>query len=136
VRDKFNAISSGVTKAVGSPLALFAALSIILIWAAIGPIFSFSDTWQLVINTLTTLVTFVMVFVIQASQNRDSKALHLKIDELILSIEGARNEMITAETATEEEIAAHAQEYASVAAKATDEAAIAPSQQQDEAENN
>jgi low affinity Fe/Cu permease len=87
------------------------ALSILIIWGFTGPVFHFSDTWQLVINTGTSLVTFLMVFVIQASQNRDSKALHLKIDELIRAIENARTEMVDLEERPEAELKALADEF-------------------------
>jgi low affinity Fe/Cu permease len=97
MRDVFNAISDRITRALGSPFALAIAAAIILVWLLTGPVFGFSDTWQLVINTATTIVTFLMVFVIQASQNRDSKAIHAKLDELIRSIRSARNEFLDAE---------------------------------------
>ena len=82
---------------MGSPFALLIAVAVILIWALTGPLFAFSDTWQLAINTGTTIVTFLMVFVIQNSQNRDSKAIHAKLDELIRAIDSARNEFMDAE---------------------------------------
>src|SRR4029079_7289501 len=97
MRDVFNAIADRITRALGSPFALAIAAAIILVWVLTGPVFGFSDTWQLVINTATTIVTFLMVFVIQASQNRDSKAIHAKLDELIRSIRSARNEFLDAE---------------------------------------
>jgi low affinity Fe/Cu permease len=86
------------------------AIGVIVVWAITGPLFHFSDTWQLAINTGTTIVTFLMVFVIQTSQNRDSKAIHIKLDELIRAIEGARDEFITTEEATEETVKRRAQE--------------------------
>ena len=90
--------------AVGSPGAfLLAALSIV-IWAAIGPIFHFSDTWQLVINTATTIITFLMVFLIQNTQNRDTKALHLKLDELLRGVGGARTSLVNLESLSDEEL--------------------------------
>jgi low affinity Fe/Cu permease len=104
VRDRFNHLSSRITSAVGSPYALVIAVGLVIIWAASGPIFNFSETWQLVINTGTTIITFLMVFVIQASQNRDSKALHLKLDEVIRAVEGARNEFISTERSSEEQL--------------------------------
>lgn len=87
----------------------------IAVWAITGPIFGFSDTWQLFINTATTIVTFLMVFVIQNSQNRDSKAIHIKLDELIESIEGARNRIVLAEQETEEEQERDIEELTNVA---------------------
>jgi len=95
--DRFLEVSDGVTETLGTPWALAGAILLILVWALSGPLFRFSDTWQLVINTATTIVTFWMVFVIQTSQNRQSKAVQFKLDELIRSIPGARNRMIEAE---------------------------------------
>ncbi len=80
------------------------AISVVMIWAATGPFFQFSQTWQIVINTATTIVTFLMVFALQHSQNRNDKALHLKIDELIKAVQGARNEIAGVEEKTEQEI--------------------------------
>jgi low affinity Fe/Cu permease len=104
VRDVFDHVADRVTKAVGSPVAVGLAVLVIVIWAVTGPVFGFSDTWQLAINTGTTIITFLMVFVIQTTQNRDSEALHLKLDELIRAMQGARNEFITVEHESEEEL--------------------------------
>jgi low affinity Fe/Cu permease len=103
VRKRFNASVDAIIKALGSPSALLVAALVIVVWAITGPIFHFSDTWQLVINTGTTIVTFLMVFVIQNGQNRDSKAVHIKLDELIRAVEGARDRMALAELETDEE---------------------------------
>ncbi len=89
----------------------FAMTMLCVIWALSGPIFAFSDTWQLVINTATTVVTFLMVFLIQNTQNRDSLAIHLKLDELLSSIEEADNEVMLAEHATDDELEALKQRY-------------------------
>jgi low affinity Fe/Cu permease len=97
VRDLFNHLADRVTRSMGSPFALAAAAAIIVVWAVTGPIFGFSDTWQLAINTGTTIVTFLMVFVIQNAQNRDAKAVHAKLDELIRAVDAARNEFVDAE---------------------------------------
>ncbi len=97
------------------------ALLIIVVWAITGPLFHFSDTWQLVINTGTTIVTFLMVFLIQNTQNRDTIALQLKIDELIRSIEGAHNVLLDLEELTEEELEEIRKRYAALALKARDE---------------
>src|ERR1044071_10218381 len=102
--DRFRAAADSVTRVVGTPWAMRLAVVVVLVWALTGPIFGFSDTWQLVINTGTTIVTFLMVFAIQTSQNRDATALHLKIDELISAHPEARNRLITEEQATEKEI--------------------------------
>ncbi len=101
MHDRFRRLSGIITNAVGSPFALLVAIGVIVAWAVTGPLFGFSDTWQLAINTGTTVVTFLMVFVIQASQNRDGKAIQLKLDELIRANRGARNEMIDVEDASE-----------------------------------
>jgi low affinity Fe/Cu permease len=102
MRDLFNHMADRVTRAMGSPFALAASAGIILVWAVTGPIFGFSDTWQLAINTGTTIVTFLMVFVIQNSQNRDAKAVHAKLDELIRAVGPARNVFVDAEEEPEE----------------------------------
>src|SRR5690349_21520292 len=125
MRDRFNQGASQITARLGSPYALVAAVGIVVIWALSGPFFAFSETWQLVINTGTTIITFLMVFVIQASQNRDSKALHLKLDEVIRAVEGARNELIGAEVSTEEEIRAHEEEFLRIAERSGTAAAEA-----------
>ena len=97
-------MADGVTRVVGTPWAMLVALAVVIAWALTGPIFSFSDTWQLVINTGTTIVTFLMVFAIQTSQNRDATALHLKIDELIRAHPEARNWLMAEELASQAEI--------------------------------
>jgi low affinity Fe/Cu permease len=104
MHEVFNRIARHVSSAAGSPWAFAIAFGTIIVWAITGPIFGFSDTWQLVINTGTTIVTFLMVFLIQNTQNRDSRALHLKLDEVIRSMEGARNEIIDMEDATDEDL--------------------------------
>jgi low affinity Fe/Cu permease len=100
----FQKMSNKVTRATGSPIAFITALTIVLLWAVTGPIFGFSDTWQLVINTGTTIVTFLMVFIIQQSQNKDTVAIHLKLNELIACNEKASNQLIDIEDLTEEEL--------------------------------
>jgi low affinity Fe/Cu permease len=99
----FGKMSDKVAKATGSPFTFVASCLCILIWAAVGPLFGFSDTWQLVINTGTTIITFLMVFLIQNTQNRDSAALHAKMDELIRS-SAAQNAFIGIEHLPEEEV--------------------------------
>lgn len=100
----FERFSNWATNATGSSAAFFTAISIIIIWAVTGPVFGYSDTWQLIINTGTTIVTFLMVFLIQKSQNKDSKAVHLKLNELLASHEGASNRMVDIEDLSEEEL--------------------------------
>ena len=100
----FDRFSRKVTLVTGRPAAFIIAFFIIVIWAVTGPVFGFSDTWQLVINTGTTIITFLMVFVIQQSQNKDTIALHLKLNELIAATRGTSNRLIDIEDLTEEEL--------------------------------
>lgn len=100
----FEKISHYCTEFAGSTPAFIIALFVILAWIITGPIFNFSDTWQLVINTGTTIITFLMVFLIQRAQNKDSKAVHLKLNELIASLKGPSNRLVDAEDLNEEEI--------------------------------
>ncbi|MDB4933993.1 MAG: hypothetical protein JWP87_965 [Labilithrix sp.] len=102
--DLFRRIASRTSHGVGSPWAFIAAATVIVLWSITGPVFRYSDTWQLVINTCTTIVTFLMVFLIQNTQNRDSHALHLKLDELIRSNEVARNRLMGLEDLTDAEL--------------------------------
>lgn len=100
----FHKFAARVSSLVGSPLAFVAAIFVILFWALSGPAFGFSDTWQLIINTGTTVVTFLIVFLIQNTQNRDAKATHLKLDELIKAVRGARAGLINVEELSDEEL--------------------------------
>jgi low affinity Fe/Cu permease len=100
----FNRISTVVTRAAGRPGASIIAFSLIIVWALCGPFFDYSDTWQLVINTSTTIITFLMVFIIQQSQNKDALAVQLKLNELIACQELASNRLIDIEDLTEEEL--------------------------------
>lgn len=100
----FNRLANSCAHLLGTPLAFGIALGIIVIWAATGPLFEFSDTWQLVINTGTTIVTFLMVFLIQNTQNRDSAAIQLKLDEVIRCTRGARNAMLDLEKLSQEDL--------------------------------
>jgi low affinity Fe/Cu permease len=102
--DWFGNCSSSVSVWLGSKWAFAAAACVILIWGGIGPVFHYSDTWQLVINTGTTIVTFLMVFLIQNTQNRDARAINLKLDELIHAIDKARNTMIDIENLSDVEL--------------------------------
>jgi low affinity Fe/Cu permease len=100
----FRKFAHKAAELVGSPWAFTVAVVVIIGWAACGPIFKFSDTWQLIINTATTVVTFLMVFLIQNTQNRDAKAIHLKLDELIKAVEGARTELVDLEEMSDQEL--------------------------------
>lgn len=102
--DTFHKLSVKIANKLGNAWAFFIALSVILVWAITGPIFSFSDTWQLIINTSTTIVTFLMVFVIQNTQNRDGRAMQLKLDELISSSRAARSEFVDIEELSDSEL--------------------------------
>lgn len=104
MNDSFRRVAHKVGESAGSPKAFLVALAVILAWVMTGPYFHYSDTWQLVINTGTTIVTFLMVFLIQNMQNRDSKALHLKMDEIIRSIEAARDDFIDLEEMTDKQL--------------------------------
>jgi len=100
----FERFSNWATAATGSSAAFLIAIAVIVVWLVTGPVFKYSDTWQLIINTGTTIVTFLMVFLIQKSQNKDSKAIHLKLNELLASHQGASNRMVDIEDLTEKEL--------------------------------
>jgi len=117
----FKRFADGVASAAGQPLAFALACLVIVAWSVSGPFFGFSDTWQLVINTGTTIVTFLMVFVIQNTQNRDGKALQLKLDELIRATEGAHNALLDLEELNEKDINRLRNVYVALAAKARDD---------------
>jgi len=109
--ERFRRFAAWVSEATGHPAAFIAALSLVVGWLVTGPLFHFSDTWQLVINTGTTIVTFLMVFLIQATQNRESRALHLKLDELLRAMGGAREDLEDLEDATEAELKKYEEEF-------------------------
>jgi low affinity Fe/Cu permease len=104
-RDVFQGFASQASYVVGSKWAFLGAVLIIMCWAILGSYFRYSDTWQLVINTATTIITFLMVFLIQNTQNRDARAIHLKLDELIRCLDLAHNDMINVEKLSDEELA-------------------------------
>src|SRR5687767_8706497 len=106
-----------IARFAGTPIAFTVSLMVIVVWAIVGPIFHFSDSWQLVINTSTTIVTFLMVFLIQNMQNRDAKAIHLKLDELIRAMKGARNNLVMLENLSEEELEMLEKQFSRLAAK-------------------
>ena len=103
-RSWFARFARVVARAAGRPVTFVIATATILVWAITGPLFGFSDTWQLVVNTATTIVTFLMVFLIQNTQNRDTEALQVKLDELIRAVDGARNTMLNIEELDEDEL--------------------------------
>ena len=107
----FYQLARRTSEAVGSPIASSLAVIVIIVWAITSPIFRFSDTWQLVIDTETTIVTFLMVFLIQNSQNRDAKAVQIKLDELIRAMSSAHNTIIDVEDASEQELKALQQDF-------------------------
>ena len=111
LNDPFRRLAHRSANLFGSPWAFITALAVILAWGITGPAFHFSDTWQLVINTGTTIVTFLMVFLIQNTQNRDAKAIHLKLDELIRALGRARNRLLDLESMTDDELAGLEQEF-------------------------
>ena len=116
--DVFRRFAVWTANAVGHKWAFLIAIALILVWAATGPIFHFSDTWQLIINTGTTIVTFLMVFLIQNTQNRDAKAIHLKLDELLRAVKGARNRLVNLEEWSDKELKALHDEFERVRSRA------------------
>ena len=104
MHELFRKFSHKISQAVGSSWSFILAVTIVAVWALTGPLFHYSDTWQLVINTGTTVVTFLMVFVIQNTQNRDARAVHLKLDELIKGVSGARTKLVDLEELSDKEL--------------------------------
>jgi low affinity Fe/Cu permease len=104
VRDAFRSFAQRSSTLLGSAWAFGGAVLVILVWVITGPTFHFSDTWQLIINTATTVITFLMVFLIQNTQNRDAKAMHLKLDELIRAIKAARNQLVDLEELSDDDL--------------------------------
>ena len=117
----FGRAADRVSSAAGSPVTFVFCCLLIVIWAATGPVFNFSDTWQLVINTGTTIITFLMVFLIQNTQNRDSAAVHLKLDELIRTVSGAHNALLDLEQLTEADLDRLRSRYESLGRTARDD---------------
>jgi low affinity Fe/Cu permease len=130
---KLEQISEAVTRRTGSTPAFLIAAGIVVIWAALGPLFHFSDTWQLVINTGTTIVTFLMVFLIQRSQNKESLAIHLKLNEIVAALEGASNRLIGADRLSEGELSALQKHYGELARLAKQEGHVTDSHSVEEA---
>ena len=117
IGDRFHSFATKASLWVGSKWAFAIALTTILVWGVLGPHFHYSDTWQLVVNTATTIVTFLMVFLIQNTQNRDARALHLKLDEIIRAIRPANNEMIDIEKLSDEELEELAGQFEKIRAR-------------------
>jgi low affinity Fe/Cu permease len=111
----FTHLAKMASRFTGRPLCFGLALLVVLVWVATGPIFGFSDTWQLVINTGTTIVTFLMVFLIQTTQNRDTEAMHIKLDELIRATRGAHNRLMDLEEREEDELDELREQYEKIA---------------------
>jgi len=118
IRDAFGVFARKTSNILGSAWAFVAAIVIIIVWAATGPTFHYSDTWQLIINTGTTIVTFLMVFLIQNTQNRDAKAVHLKLDELIRALGPARNKLVDLEKLSDDELQTLESEFEKLRKKA------------------
>ena len=111
MRDMFHRFAQSASEVMGSPWAFLVAASAIVVWALCGPMAHYSDTWQLVINTSTTIVTFLMVFLIQNTQNRDAKAIHLKLDELLRAVSKARTGLVDAESLSDEELSRFQEQF-------------------------
>jgi low affinity Fe/Cu permease len=118
VSDAFRVFARRSSLVLGSAWTFALALFIIVVWGLTGPAFHFSDTWQLIINTGTTIVTFLMVFIIQNTQNRDAKAVHLKLDEIIRALKGARNELVDLEELSDEDLKKLEQQFQRIRQKA------------------
>jgi len=132
----FDKLANRVTRLSGKPVAFMAACLLIIIWVLTGPVFHFSDTWQLVINTGTTIITFLMVFIIQQTQNKDTIALHLKLNELIACNENASNRLIDIEDLTEQELQIVKKFYVKLAELALKSNDLHSSHSLDDAESN
>ena len=123
IGDRFEHLSELVARKSGTTGAFMLAVGVIVVWALLGPVFAFSDTWQLVVNTGTTIITFLMVFLIQRSQNKDARAIHVKLNELVAAVSGASNRLIDVEALSErdlEVLGRHFKELAQLARKESD----------------
>jgi low affinity Fe/Cu permease len=130
----FERLAQAITHATGSARAFGLALGVVAVWAVTGPIFGFSDTWQLVINTGTTIVTFLMVFLVQQSQNKDSLAIQLKLNELVAALDGSSNRLINVEDLSEHDLQVLQAHYRRLASMAKESANIGESHSIEEAE--
>ena len=131
----FERFAATITRFAGRSVAFIIAFLIILVWGALGPMFNFSETWQIFINTLTTIITFMMVFIIQHTQNKDSLSIHLKFNEIVAAMEGASNRLINAEDMSEEELKVLQKYYARLIAMSKDEEDLGKSHSIEEAED-
>lgn len=120
MNDLFRRFARRTSELLGSSWCFFTAIVIILVWGLTGPYFKYSDAWQLVINTGTTIITFLMVFLIQNTQNRESRSIHLKLDELIKGVKGARNSMIDLDSLTDAQIRQLEEEYKRICKEASE----------------
>jgi low affinity Fe/Cu permease len=133
IGEKFEAFSKAITHLAGTTGAFAVALGVIVGWAALGPVFGYSDTWQLAINTGTTIVTFLMVFLIQRSQNKDSLAIHLKLNEIVAALHGASNRLVDVESLSEKDLDTLHRHYAELANLALTAANVTESHSVEEA---
>lgn len=117
----FNQLAKWASRTTGKPLTFILALLTIIVWGTSGPLFGFNETWQLVINTSTTIITFLMIFLIQNTQNRDTAAIHIKLDELIRAMEGAHNALLDLEELEDHELDRLRDDYEALAAKARED---------------
>jgi low affinity Fe/Cu permease len=131
--DVFERLSEQATRQAGSTVAFIAGVGVIALWLLLGPVFHYSDTWQLVINTGTTIVTFLMVFLIQRSQNKDALVMHLKLNELVAAVQGASNRLIDVEALSEDELRTLERYYGELAVLARKETNLARSHSVEEA---
>ena len=130
---RWEQVAQAVTEWSGKPLAFGVALLTVVVWAVTGPLFNFSDTWQLVINTGTTIVTFLMVFLIQQTQNKDTQALELKLNEIVAAVAGASNRLIDVESLTSAELMVLRRHYRELADMAQEESSVTKSHSVEEA---
>ena len=130
----FERMARAISRFTGSTLAFVIASSVVIVWAATGPLFGYSETWQLVINTGTTIVTFLMVFLIQRTQNKDSLAVQLKLNEIVAALEGASNRLVTVEDLSEEDLDTLHRHYQTLASMAKAEGDLRQSHSVDEAQ--
>jgi low affinity Fe/Cu permease len=133
IGSRFEALSEATTRWAGGTSAFASALGVVAVWGAMGPVFGYSDTWQLVVNTGTTIVTFLMVFLIQRSQNKDAAAIHLKLNELVAAVKGASNRLIEAEALSEHELATLRRHYHTLARLAAEDTDLTKSHSVEEA---